>query len=61
MLKGALVGLGLALIVVAITKVKSVMDKHHETNKTTWVCPNCHQKNFNSKDECPHCKTKKPI
>ena len=61
MLKGALVGLGMALIIIGFAKIKSVIDKHNETHKKYWVCPNCHQKNFNSYDECPHCKTKKLI
>ena len=60
-LKGGLVGLGLALVSIIYVKIKKAMEKHDETHKKTWVCPNCHQKNFNSKDECPHCHTKKPI
>ncbi len=59
MLKGALVGLLLAILAILFTKIATKSRKNDL--KKFWVCPTCSQKNFTNKDECSHCGTKKPV
>ena len=53
----AIAGTLLAIIRIIYAKIKLNSSKKP---KGYWICPNCNQKNFNSKEICGNCKTKNP-